>query len=175
MGFSFKLRSPSPNPRLDTDPSQRRFAPLFRAGQAARYMQDKKKKVSLESLNESLTKAAKSLDKAAGQIRDLSLEPTSKNIRLIGESLANISDLQHLIYEIKPELTPEFLKTVPPYPRKQGKALTRAMAYSFKEEEKGNIKAAVKLLEDFLATGPDKFLKKVAATQIKELRRKYSI
>jgi hypothetical protein len=64
---------------------------IARAGYAKRYMQDKKKNVSLESLNESLTKAAKSLDKAAGQIRDLSLEPTSKNIRLIGESLANIS------------------------------------------------------------------------------------
>ena len=26
----------TPNPRFDTDPSQRRFAPLFRAGQAKR-------------------------------------------------------------------------------------------------------------------------------------------
>jgi hypothetical protein len=91
-------------------------------------MQDRKKKLSLESLDELLTRAAKLLDKAAGQIRDLPLEPTSRNIRLIGESLANISEIQHLIYEIKPELTPEFLKEVPPYPREQGRALTRAMS-----------------------------------------------
>ena len=29
--------SPTPNPRFDPDPSQRRFAPLFRAGQADRW------------------------------------------------------------------------------------------------------------------------------------------
>jgi hypothetical protein len=28
--------SNAPNPRFDTDPSQRRFAPLFRAGEAER-------------------------------------------------------------------------------------------------------------------------------------------
>ena len=138
-------------------------------------MQNRKKKISLESLDELLTRAAKLLDKAAGQIRDLPLEPTSKNIRLIGESLANISEIQHLIYGIKPELTPEFLKEVPQYPGKQGRALTRAMANSFKEEEKGNIKRAVKILEEFLATEPNKFPKSIAVRQIEELRKKYGI
>jgi len=137
-------------------------------------MQDKKKKASLNSLDELLSRAAKLLERAAGQIRDLPLEPTGKNIKLIGKSLANIFDIQQLIYEIKPELTPEYLKKVPPYPRVQGKALTRAISNSFKEEEKGNIKKAVKLLEEFVATKPDRFLKSVAIRRIEELRKKNS-
>jgi hypothetical protein len=138
-------------------------------------MQDRKKKISLESLDESLTKAATLLDKAAGQIRDLPLEPTGNNIRLIGKSLANIFDIQKLIYEIKPELTPEYLKKVPPYPRAQGKALTLAISNSHREEEKGNIKKAVRLLEEFVATKPGRFLQSVAVRRIEELRKKSSI
>jgi hypothetical protein len=53
-------------------------------------MRNRKKKVTLESLQGLLTRAAKLLDKAAGEIRDLPLEPRGKNIKLIGENLANI-------------------------------------------------------------------------------------
>jgi hypothetical protein len=138
-------------------------------------MQNRKKRVTLESLHELLTRAATLLDKAAGEIRDLPLEPTGKNTKVIAKSLANIFDIQQSIYKIKPELTPEYLKKVPPYPKVQGKALTRAISNSFKEEEKGNIKKAVKLLEEFVATRPDRFLKSVAVRRIEELRKKNSI
>jgi hypothetical protein len=139
------------------------------------YMRDKQRKITLESLHGLLTRAAKLLDKAAGEIWDLPLEPTRNNIQLIGESLSNIHEIKQVIYKAKPELIPEFLKEVPSYPREQGRALTKAMAISYDEEEKGNIRAAVTLLEDFLATKPDERLTSVAEFRIDELRKKYGI
>ena len=71
---------------------------------------------SLNSLSEHLQIAADRLDQAANEIRDLPLEPTKKHIRLIAESLANIFQIQHQIYEQAPELKPDYLKAETPKP-----------------------------------------------------------
>jgi hypothetical protein len=62
---------------------------------------------SLETINEKLTVAAKSLDQAAEEIRDLPLDASKHNIRAIGEALANIFQIQHEIYRLRPELKPK--------------------------------------------------------------------
>ena len=64
---------------------------------------------SLESLEALLRVAAQNLDLSASMIRDLGLSP-DKNIRKVGEALASIFEIQHEIYEIRPELKPDYLK-----------------------------------------------------------------
>jgi hypothetical protein len=62
-----------------------------------------------ESLNELLNEAASKLDRAANMVRDLNLSPEN-NIRKIGEALANVYEIQHQIYALRPDLKPDFLK-----------------------------------------------------------------
>ena len=70
----------------------------------------------LKSLNESLYAAARILDYAAAEIRDIPLKPTKQNISTIGKALTLIIDIQKQIYKIDPKLKPEFLKRPSPYP-----------------------------------------------------------
>ena len=71
---------------------------------------------TLKSINEKLTLAAEMLDKAVNEIHDLPLEPVKRNIRLIGEALGNILQIQHLIYQQRPDLEPGYLDGKAPEP-----------------------------------------------------------
>ncbi len=64
---------------------------------------------SLESINEKLQIAAKNLDQAAQEIRDVPLEPAEEHIRRLGEALTSIFRIQHEIYRLRPGLKPENL------------------------------------------------------------------
>ena len=64
---------------------------------------------TLEALYENLNRAARALDRAAGQIRDVPLEPAGENIRRIANILAEIFEIQQQIYPLRPELIPEHL------------------------------------------------------------------
>ena len=64
---------------------------------------------TLEALYENLNKAARALDRAAGQVRDVPLEPMKGNIHRIAEMLAEIYEIQRQIYPLRPELIPEHL------------------------------------------------------------------
>ena len=64
---------------------------------------------TLESLHELLKSASASLDRAAGEIRDVPLEPARRNILRIAEILERIDAIQNEIYRLKPELIPEHL------------------------------------------------------------------
>jgi hypothetical protein len=64
---------------------------------------------SYQELDRLLTESAAQLDVAAGAIRELEFSP-ERNIKLIGEALAHIFEIQHEIYRIHPELQPAFLK-----------------------------------------------------------------
>ena len=69
---------------------------------------------SLESINEKLRVAAEHLDQAATEIRDLPLEPPKRHIRAIGEALANVFQIQHEIYRLRPDLEPAYLSEESP-------------------------------------------------------------
>ena len=71
---------------------------------------------SFKSLHEHLQIAAERLDQAANEIRDLPLEPAKKHIRLVGEALTNIFQVQSQIYQQIPELQTDFLKEETPVP-----------------------------------------------------------
>jgi len=49
---------------------------------------------TIESLHELLRTAARNLDDAAREIRDVPLEPVKENIRRIGEALGHLFDLE---------------------------------------------------------------------------------
>jgi len=64
---------------------------------------------SLDSLNALLSEAAKLLDQSAGQIRDTGLNPEA-NVRKIAEALAEIFEVRMQIFQLRPDLTPDYLK-----------------------------------------------------------------
>jgi 2-methylisocitrate lyase-like PEP mutase family enzyme len=70
------------------------------------------KRLSLETLNATLDRAAKTLDRCAGLIRDIDGIPNG-NIRHIGDALASVFEIQFDIYKERPDLTPELLKAEP--------------------------------------------------------------
>ncbi|MDH3975678.1 MAG: hypothetical protein OEV42_15475 [Deltaproteobacteria bacterium] len=74
----------------------------------------------MENLNKLLTAAAGKLDKSAALITELDLDKKNNRER-IAEALANIFQIQHQIYELKPELKPDYLKRdASPAERKSG-------------------------------------------------------
>ena len=67
-----------------------------------------KKHVSLDRLDERLRKVAEILDRCARLIVDLDLN-THQNLKRIGEALRRIFEIEGEIYELRPDLTPEYL------------------------------------------------------------------
>lgn len=63
----------------------------------------------MELLNKLLTEAASKLDKSAALITELDMKKEVNRER-IADALANIFEIQHQIYEIKPELKPDYLR-----------------------------------------------------------------
>ncbi len=61
---------------------------------------------SLDSINEKLNFAVQSLDQAATEIHELPLQPTGKHLRLVGEALANVFQIQQEIRRLRPDLEP---------------------------------------------------------------------
>ncbi len=123
---------------------------------------------SLKELNDLLRDAAKNLDLAAKQIRDIPFEPKKENIETIGRVLAEIFKLKHRIYEIEPELMPEKLKHKPQYSDKNnnfGKALISAVDF----KEKGEIEKAIQVYKDYLRTDPPDYFKDMALSELKKL------
>jgi len=64
---------------------------------------------SLDHLEELLMRAGKLLDEAAREIRDLQFN-ASTNIKVIGEAMCKIFDVRGEIYELRPDLKPDYLK-----------------------------------------------------------------
>jgi len=61
---------------------------------------------SLESINELLEAAVRTLNQAAAEISDFRFEPVSEHMRSIGRAIGNIAQIQHQVYMLKPELRP---------------------------------------------------------------------
>ena len=80
----------------------------------------------LKSIDSRLSAIRKELDSIAKEISNSKLEYSSAHIRNVGEALTAISDIQHSIYEQRPDLIPEILKEHSKYPdfnRQFGKIL----------------------------------------------------
>lgn len=112
---------------------------------------------TFESLYEKLDGATRLLDQAAGEIRDIPLEPKSANIRVIAETLSQIFDLQRQIYHHRPELIPTHLWDIRKPDGNPSPELIIRGAFRRVEiaERNGDIPLAIQLLEFLLSVQPD--------------------
>jgi heme-degrading monooxygenase HmoA len=111
---------------------------------------------NLESLHARLDSAAMLLDVAAGEIRDIPLEPAKPSIRRVGEALGQIFDIQREIYRFKPELIPTSLWEGAANADPSSEQIVRgAFRRVETAEAAGDVPMAIKLLEFLLRVQPD--------------------
>jgi hypothetical protein len=75
-----------------------------------------------EQLHRTLRTAAQLLDSAASQIRDLPLQPTRENVRLVGEALALVFQLRRNVEVERPGLARQY-----PEPTEEESAANRRL------------------------------------------------
>ncbi|MBU1191967.1 MAG: hypothetical protein KKE76_09660 [Gammaproteobacteria bacterium] len=120
---------------------------------------------TLDSINGLLDDAAKTLDKAAREIRDTPLEPSKEHILRIGQALSNVFEIQHKIYELRPDLKPAYLDEKSKNPegnRALGEAIVKADALA----DAGKHADAIKVLKNFINSCPDSELTSIAKREI---------
>ena len=114
-----------------------------------------------EQLHRTLRAAAQLLDGAASLVRDLPLQPTRENIRLLGEALALVFQVQRNVEEALPSLAkryPEPTEEESAANRRLGAALVAADELA---EHQSNVEA-VAFLESFAAQESSKFHRDLA-------------
>jgi hypothetical protein len=124
---------------------------------------------SLDNINRLLTVAAKLIDNAAAEIRDAKLEPVRENIEHMGRALAEVFEVQHTIYGLRPELTPAHLKE-PSQTSDANRLLTEFMFRASELEYEGNIEGAIAEFEGFLALESSTLHRDIALGEIERLR-----
>ena len=124
---------------------------------------------SLDTINRLLTVAAKLIDQAAGEIRDAKLEPVQENVEHMGRALAEVFDVQHKIYTLRPDLTPAHLKEPGQY-SEANRRLTEYMFRASELERAGNIQGAIAEFQRFLKSDSSPLHKKIALGEIESLR-----
>jgi hypothetical protein len=124
---------------------------------------------TLRSLNSLLDDAAKILDQAAAEIRDVPLKPTGDNIQRVGEALSAIHAIQYQICVLDPALTPRFLSEPSDKPII---ALAYALNRAREFQNAGEIETAIAFLRLFLAQGGTPAEREVATNEIAKLQRR---
>jgi len=129
----------------------------------------------LKSLNESLSAAAKILDHAVTEIRDIPLDPKKDNISHIGKALIHIFDIQKQIYKIEPSLEPEYLKRPSPYPAELNRQFGEIV---IKDADLCGLKMyqeAISLYENFISENPPEFFTNMAKNRIAKIKKDYGV
>ena len=103
---------------------------------------------SPQTINALLEQAAQLLDRAASEIRDAPLKPTSKNIRHIGEALSEIFEIQLQIHALHPELAPSYMNEPSKDP---AKAFEGTMERVKLFEAAGENQTAIAFLRQFIS------------------------
>jgi hypothetical protein len=124
---------------------------------------------NLESINNRLLVASRLLDQAAEEIRDAQFAPTRGNIEHIGKALSEIFELQHKIYEVMPELKPNYLNEESPSPEADG-LLTEFLGEAIGLEDAENNEGAIAKLEEFLLLESTPHHKEIARSEIARLK-----
>jgi hypothetical protein len=106
---------------------------------------------SAKSINDLLDEATDLLDRAAGEIRDAPLSPTSKNIGHVAEALSQIFEIQLQIHALYPELAPDYMNHPSKDPAKHFE-VTLGRVRQF--EALGERETAVAFLKQFIAREP---------------------
>jgi hypothetical protein len=126
----------------------------------------------LARLDATLRAAASILDNAAGQIRDAALSPTREHIGSIGQALAHIFEIQNAIYQLRPELEPQYTEE-PEEVRAANRRLGEALIAAYDLADGGNVQQAVANLQSFAATEPSTLHRELAAREQDRLASNY--
>lgn len=129
----------------------------------------------LKSLNESLSAAARILDFAATEIRDIPLNPTKNNISTIGEALSLIFEIQQKIYNGDPTLEPEYLKRPSPYPAELNRKFGEIVIKDADLCDLERYEEAISLYESFIKEDPPEFFANMAKDRIAKIKKDYDV
>ncbi len=124
---------------------------------------------SLEDLDSTLRMATRLLDAAAAQVRDLPLSPVRDHIRLIGEAMAKIFEIQETIYQLHPEFRPAYLDQRPPNPDAD-RRLTRVLADAYRRSDSGDRSGTIESLQSFASTETSELHLEIARHEIERLQ-----
>ena len=129
----------------------------------------------IKSLDESLSAAARILDSAAAEIRDIPLNPTRENISAIGKALSLIFDIQRQIYKVEPDLEPEYLKRPSPYPKELNRRFGEIVIKDADLCDQKKYQEAISLYENFIIEKPPEFFINMAKSRIAKIKRDYGV
>jgi hypothetical protein len=124
--------------------------------------------MSLEELNSTLRFAVKLLEVSAAQVRDVELSPDGRYIRLIGEAMANVFEVQQAIYRERPDLKPAFLDEATSNPDAD-RRLTHALAEAWRRADAGDRQGAIAVLRSFVSTEASNLHREIAHHELEQL------
>ncbi len=127
-----------------------------------------------EEIDSILKSCATHLDKCAGLVRDLPLEPVRENIYRIGRALAEIGELRAELFKLHPQLKPEGWDDPLPnadYNQMFGQTILQAEELC----DAGKPNEAVKCLESFIFIGPPEELQRLAQNEVQKLKGRYGV
>jgi hypothetical protein len=120
-------------------------------------------------LAERLEVAAQLLNAAAEDIRDLPLDPVGQRLREVGEALANIHEIQHAIFTLRPELQPEFLREKSP-DADANRRLTAVLSKAYRLMEVKCIDEAGAVLMEYVSMEASEMHKRIALHEAERVR-----
>ena len=122
-----------------------------------------------EEIDSILKECASQLDRSAGLIRDLPLEPVRENVLKIGRALAEICELRTALFKLAPSLKPDGWDD-PPTNAEYNRMLGQAILQAEELVNAGNVEEAIKRFESFIFIGPPKELQEIAKSEIRKLK-----
>ncbi len=128
----------------------------------------------LKSIDSKLSAIRKELDSIAKDISNSKLEYSSANISNVGEALTAISDIQHSIYEQRPDLIPEVLKEHSKYPD-FNRQFSRILIENKNLLSINEPSRALELLNKFVEKNPPVEFEKMAKNEVKRITKMFKI
>ena len=129
----------------------------------------------LKSLNELLSAAAKILDDAAVEVRNIPLESKEENIKRIVVALTCIAEIQLEIYKIQPDLKPKTSNMKSPFPPEANRRFGEILLKASDLCENTEYQEAVSVFEDYLSEKPPDFFVRLAGNQIQRIKRDFGV
>lgn len=124
--------------------------------------------MTLKSLHQLLRVASHLLDQAAEEIRANDLDPVRENIERIGRALIEVIEVQRLIYEEQPELTPKSL-AASAKEADAGRLFTQFTMEALALEDAGHTDAAREKYTAFIGISPSHPHREIARAEIRRL------
>jgi hypothetical protein len=123
---------------------------------------------TLEEIAARLDIATQLLSTTVEEIRDLPLEPVSDNLRAIGESLASLFEVRHIISAMRPDLRPVSLEETG-LDAEANRRLTALLPEAYRLVQLGKVDDAIAALESYAAAEVSELHKQIALAEAKRI------